>query len=238
MIGIDDGPAATAPLLEVTYTVPGVPGSTTVHIFSDLDSDGDIAFDPILNSFTVTTPPPSTSPVVLFGVDSLNANLPEFRAFLTFPLDGATGQPVVPGTAVIVSASLEVFVDRVSFASIIPTFLDLVQYTFRGLAAADYSTVPLAFRTLDFFSTDQGNFVLIDVTPLMEEAQRPPALVDFQVRFSLESTTPSPLSSRALPTEAVRTVHPPPRALDSMLPGRGLSSTKALTPKDQASRHR
>jgi hypothetical protein len=94
-----------------------------------------------------------------------------------------------------------------------------------------------SFRTLNFFSTDLGNFVRIGITPLMEVAQLQ-GLLDFQVRFSLESTTPSPLSSRALPTEAVRTVHPPPRALDSMLPGRGLSSTKALTPKDQASRHR
>jgi hypothetical protein len=181
-----------------------------------------------------------TSPVVLFGVDSLNANLPEFRAFLTFPLDGATDQPTVPGTATIVSASVEVFIDQVSFASVIPTFLDLVQYPFRGLSAADFNA-PLvtstSFRTLNFFSTDLENFVRIDVTPLMEEAQLPPALVDFQVRFSLDPATPSPLS-RALPTEAVRTVHTPPRALDRMLSSRGLSSTKALTTKDQASRHR
>jgi len=41
------------------------------------------------------------------------------------------------------------------------------------------------FRRLDFFRSDQGNFVAIDVTPLMQEAQRL-GLSDFQVRFLLD----------------------------------------------------
>ena len=103
LVGLDDTSADTAPLLTVEYVVPGTPGTTIVQILSDLASDGDIAFDPVLNSFTVTSGPPT----VLFGIDSFNMNLPEFRAFLTFPLDGATGQPIVPSDAFIVSADVE-----------------------------------------------------------------------------------------------------------------------------------
>ena len=93
LVGLDDTIADTAPLLTVTYTLPATPGTVTVQILSDLASDGDIAFTPP-SSFTVTTGPS----FVLFGIDTLNTNLPEYRAFLTFPLDGFTGQPIVPGT--------------------------------------------------------------------------------------------------------------------------------------------
>ena len=123
LVGLDDTSADTAPLLIVEYAVPGTPGTTIVRILSDLASDGDIAFDPVLSSFTVTTGPSS----VLFGIDSLNFNLPEFRAFLTFPLDGFTGQPAVPGNALIVSAEVMVFVNFLDFASDVPTFIDLVK---------------------------------------------------------------------------------------------------------------
>ena len=61
---------------------------------------------PVLSSFFVTNSPPT----VLFGIDSLAPNLPEYRAFLTFPLDGVNQpQEVVPGNAVILSANVEVF---------------------------------------------------------------------------------------------------------------------------------
>ena len=83
LVGLDDSSDATAPLLTVTYTVPTTPGTVTVQILSDLASDGDIAFDPVLSSFAVITGPST----VLFGIDSFNIHLPEFRAFLTFPLD-------------------------------------------------------------------------------------------------------------------------------------------------------
>ncbi len=236
LVGIDDSAADTAPLLTVTYTVPPSIVLVTANILSDPALDGDIEFDPVLNTFFVTTGPP----VVLFGEDSLNGNLPEFRAFLTFPLDGTTNQDIVPGNALIVSATLEVLVDQVSFASVVPSFLDLVQYPVSGvsLSAADFNSVPLDFRTLDFLSSDQGNFVQIDVTPLMQLAQVPPALLDFQVRF-LVDTGITPLStSRTSPKAAARTVRPPVRSLDSMSLSRGLSSRSALTPVDKASRRR
>jgi hypothetical protein len=236
LVGIDDSEEATAPLLIVTYTVPPSPVLITVNILSDPVSDGDIAFDPVLNTFTVTTGPPE----VLFGEDSSDMNLPEFRAFLTFPLDGITGQPVVPSDAVIVSAFLEVLVTQVNFALSIPTFLDLVQYPFRGLSAVDFNIpilTPTSFRTLNFFYTDQGNFVRIDVTSLMQEAQLPPALLDFQVRFSVE-TAAALSSSRASSAEASRSVHSPLRALDNILLNRGSSSAKPLTQEALTSRRR
>ncbi|GAB4368835.1 MAG: hypothetical protein Kow00128_14560 [Deltaproteobacteria bacterium] len=149
------------------------------QILSDQPSDGDIAFDGV--TFT-----PTQGPVTLFfGIDDNDPDFPEYRAFLDFPLDGSTGQDVVPANAVIVSATLEIFIDRVNFADPVPALLDLVEYVPGSLVAADFTSVPLAFRSLDFFATGTGNFVAIDVTPLMREAQRR-GLPDFQVRFLLD----------------------------------------------------
>jgi hypothetical protein len=226
-VGIRDSAPATAPLLVVDYTVPPSSVVLTANILSDVASDGDIEFDPVLNSFFVTMSPS----VLFFGVDSFNANLPEFRTFLTFPLDGSTGQDAVPGTAVIVSASLSVFVDEVSFASVIPTFLDMVEYPVAGLAAADFNSVPLAFRTLDFFSSDQGNFVQIDITPFMQQAQTL-ALLDLQTRFLIDSVGIMS-AARGPSREASRTVHAPPRASGIA----ELKRTPSAARPDQKSRH-
>jgi hypothetical protein len=235
LVGIDDSSDATAPLLIVIYTVPPSSAPVTVNILSDPASDGDIEFNPFYYTFTVTTGPPE----VFFGEDSANEDLPEFRAFLTFPLDGFTGQPVVPDNAVIVSATLEVLVSQVHFASTIPTFLDLVQYPFRSLSAADFDTpilTPTSYRTLDFFDTDQENFVSIDVTQLMQEVQVPPVLLDFQVRFSVENISALSLS-RTPSAEAKRSVRPL-RSLDNILLNREASLSKSLTQEALKSRHR
>jgi hypothetical protein len=155
------------------------------QILSDQPTDGDIAFDG--TNFTITNGPDT----LFFGIDDNDPNFPEYRAFLDFPLDGSTGQDVVPANAVIVSATLEVFIDRVNFISPVPTLLDLVQYPISGLTAGDFNSVPLEFRSLDFRSSDVGNFVAIDVTPFMVEAQRR-GLPDFQVRFLLDFV-PNPI---------------------------------------------
>jgi len=234
-VAIDDSSDETAPLLTVTYTVPSSFNRVTVNILSDISSDGDIAFDPVLNTFTVTTSPPE----VFFGEDSFNGHLPEFRAFLTFPLDGVTGQPVVPGNAAIVSATLEVLVNGVDFESVIPTVLDLVQYPFRDLSAADFDApllTPNSYVTLDFFSSDRDNFVRIDVTPLMQEVQLQ-ALLDFQVRFGLQALMFSS-ASRSTSEKAGRSAHPPPRAADKVLLKRETSSARPLTQEVLASRYR
>ena len=149
------------------------------QIVSDQQTDGDIAFNG--TNFTITRGPDT----LFFGIDDNDPNFPEYRAFLDFPLDGSTGQDVVPANAAIVSATLEVFVTEVSFATRIPTLLDLVEYPVTGLRAQDFSSPPLTFRSLDFFLADRGNYIAIDVTPLMQEAQRL-GLSDFQVRFLLD----------------------------------------------------
>lgn len=234
-VAIDDSSNETAPLLTVTYRNPSSSSLVTVDILSDILSDGDIAFDPVLDTLTVTTSPPE----VFFGEDSFNDHRPEFRAFLTFPLDGTTGQPVVPGEAEIVSATLDVLVNLVDFNSVIPTFIDLVEYTFQDLSAADFDAplvTPTSYVALDFFSSDRDNFVPIDVTPLMQEVQIQ-ALNDFQVRFGLQALVSS---SGSLSTFAKtsRSAYPPPRAADKILLKRETSSARPLTQEDLASRHR
>ena len=151
------------------------------QILSDQPADGDIAFDGV--NFTFANGPDT----LFFGIDDNDPNFPEYRAFLDFPLNGSAGGDIVPSNAVIVSATLEVFVTEVSFATPIPTLLDLVEYPVTGLRAQDFSSPPLTFRSLDFFLEDQGNYVAIDVTPLMREAQRL-RLSDFQVRFQMDSS--------------------------------------------------
>ena len=150
-------------------------------ILSDQPADGDIAFDPFRQVFTITNGPDT----IFFGIDDLDPNLPEFRAFLDFPLDGSTGFDVVPSAATIVSATLEIFVNEVSFASTVPTLIDLVVYPISGLQVEDFDSPPLLTQAVDFLASDQGAFVSIDVTPLMREAQRL-GLPDFQLRFVLD----------------------------------------------------
>jgi hypothetical protein len=151
------------------------------EILSDQPADGDIAYDPFRKIFTITNGPGN----LFFGIDDLDRNLSEYRAFLDFPLDGSTGQDVVPADAVIVSATLEVFVNEASFATVIPAWLDLVLYPVSGLRPQDFDSAPLMSIPFDFFRSDQGRYVAIDVTPLMREAQWL-GLPDFQVRLLLD----------------------------------------------------
>ena len=170
-------------------SLPGCGDSRTIfvaQILSDQPADGDIAFDG--TNFTINNGPDT----LFFGIDQSNPNLPEYRAFLDFPLNGSTQQDVVPANARIRAATIEVFINDVAFASTVPTLIDLVVYPINGLREEDFNSAPLTFpngspasRSLDFFSSDQGNYVLIDVTPLMAEAQRR-GLPDFQVRFLLD----------------------------------------------------
>jgi hypothetical protein len=245
-------------------------GPITVRILSDLASDGHIAFDPVLSSYFVTNGPST----VLFGIDSLNPDLPEYRAFLTFPLDGITGQPEVPSDAFIELAYVEVFVNFLDFASVVPTFLDLVEYPTayggqNGLGsidpAADFNQPPLAIVPgFDFFLSDVGKFVQIEVTSLMQAAQAPPALLDFQVRFSREFLVPglvglddtsddtapvlvvtytvppstgSPLAPSSTARNAGRTVVAPPRSMEGIVL-RQPATAKPLSPADLAARRR
>lgn len=181
LVGVDDDPlvAGTAPELFVEYALPGDPTTTfVVSILSDQPSDGDIAFDPFLNAYTITEGPD----FVQFGVDSLDPNRPEYRAFLDFPLDGSTGDPAIPLNAIILNAEVALFVNFVDFATQVPTLIDLVVYPIGALDINDYASIPLRVQNFVFLASDVGNDVFIDVTDLMVEAQDR-ALVDFQLRL-------------------------------------------------------
>ncbi len=160
----------------------GGDGPTTVVIqsLSDQPVDGDIGFTaPATFSFSQA----NVSRNVLYGID---AGGTEFRAFLDFPLDGSTGGGVVPLNAVIVAADIEVFVNNVTLAASVPTLLDLVPFPVTGLTSTDFNSVPLFTRSpFNMFSSDINHLVRIDVTSLMQEAQRR-GLRDLQVRFLLD----------------------------------------------------
>ena len=156
-------------------------------ILSDQPSDGHIARDAIRDTITMG---PNT---LFFGFDDFVPTVPEYRAFLDFPLDGSTQQDVVPASATIVSATLRVFVADMFFAAPVPTLLDLVAYPTSGLRSADFDSpllAPGAFRSFDFLAIDVNNVVDIDVTSMMQEAQAL-GVLDFQVRFLVDDLAPA-----------------------------------------------
>ena len=159
------------------------PTTIVGQILSDSAADGDVAFDSASSTYTISHA--DTAGNVIFGTDASDV---EYQAFLDFPLDGSNGGSVIPLSAVILAADIEVSVSSVRFATTVPTRLDLVTYSSTGPTSADFilsSTPPATYRTLSFLSSDQGNFVRIDVTSLMQEAQRQ-GLTNFQVRFLLD----------------------------------------------------
>ncbi|MFN2369221.1 MAG: hypothetical protein ABR605_09805 [Desulfurivibrionaceae bacterium] len=160
------------------------------QIVSDQAADGDIAFDPVTGAYTISSAPP----VLFFGISppEVDPNLTEFRAFLDFPLDGSTGEDVLPAVAGILSASLEGFVGEVSFAPRVPALIDLVTYPVDRLGVPDFDSPPILTQSVNFFPEDTGALVRIDITPLMREAQRI-GLSDLQLRFLLDFTVGSGL---------------------------------------------
>lgn len=170
--------------LALTATLAGCGNGTdratfVAQTFSNLAADGDIARAPD-NTFTFSqdiVPRPAS---LFFGLDNTGT---EFRAFLDFPLDGSNGGDAVPLGAFIVSADIEIFINNVTFASTVPTLLDLVPFPVTHLGVADFDSVPVATRApFNILTTDISNFVRIDVTGLMREAQRRGDR-NFQVRF-------------------------------------------------------
>ena len=160
-------------------------GPTTVFIqtLSAQGTDGDIGFTPLPPPGSYLITQANITQNVLFGIDSFGT---EYRAFLDFPLDGSNGGGVVPLNAVIISADIEVFVNDITLSSTVPTLLDLVPFPFTGLTPADFDSPPLLTRgAFNLFQSDVNNFVRIDVTSLMVEAQRrgSPSL---QLRFLLD----------------------------------------------------
>jgi hypothetical protein len=153
---------------------------------SDQQADGDITLSGTGSTYTITQAVDVGN--IIFGLDSRVSIPPESRAFLDFPLDGSAGGDALPSRATILSADVQVYVQSVSFAATVPTLLDLVPFSI-PLASADFGSSPLtatATRGLDFFSSDVGSIIQIDVTELMIEAQAQ-GLRDFQLRFLLDT---------------------------------------------------
>ena len=163
------------------YPPPPVgPTTVTIQTLSAQGADGDIGFTP---PGTYSISQANISQNVLFGIDPFGT---EYRAFLAFPLDGSNGGGVVPLGAVIVSADIEFFVNNITLSSTVPTLLDLVPFPITGLTPADFDSPPLLSRgPFNLFLSDVNNFVRIDVTSLMVEAQRQ-GLPSLQLRFLLD----------------------------------------------------
>jgi hypothetical protein len=145
-------------------------------------ADGDVAFDPATSVFTVGSPAANLS--VRYGLDASVASLPEYRAFLDFPLDGSSGGGVVPPRARVLSSTLEIFIQSTDFASTVPSLLDLVPYPLTGPRDTDYDSVAISALTFDVFASDAGAFLALDVGALVADALAQ-GLVDFQLRLGL-----------------------------------------------------
>ena len=160
------------------------------EIISDVDYDGDIGLD-FDDTYSVTSAADTGS--VLAGVDPVSGE--EFRGFLDFPLGGVDG---VPSDAIIESATLEIYIIWTSDSSpdeIFPFLIDLVDFQPPYLIESDFNRVsqpPLLTLPVDFYPSDVGSYVVIDVTALMSEAQTQ-RLPDLQLRFLLDFTADSGL---------------------------------------------
>ncbi len=122
------------------------------------------------------------------------ATLDESRAFLDFPLGGPNG---VPLNASIVSATLDIVIDSISPGAAVPLRIDLISFP-PPLIATDFdriiqpslaSVVGPVITSADVFVPALNNHVLIDVTPLMVQAQVQ-AVPNFQIRILDDSGTP------------------------------------------------
>jgi len=153
----------------------------TTQIYSDSSFDGDIALSPS-STYTVTQGMSSSVQSVFAGIDPSSGS--EYRAFLDFPLTGATG---IPGNASIQSAVLEIYIDSLQpRTGSLPIQIDLVAFQPPTIIGTDFDTVSQPALasinvTPDFTSADVGTLTSIDVTPLMVQAQRR-QLIDFQIR--------------------------------------------------------
>ena len=152
------------------------------QILSDAAYDGDIE-QTSPGVYNVTQSMSTTVQTVFAGIDPVAGT--EFRAFLDFPLSGSGG---VPGGAIIDSAFLEFLVDDVEPPDgSVPIRVDLVSFQPPTLFGTDFdrNAQPALASVLvkgDITRADVGNFVSVDVTPLMVGAQQL-QLNDFQIRI-------------------------------------------------------
>ena len=158
------------------------PVFVTTDILSDPVFDGDIQRSPLTGAFIINQ---ANTQSVFAGIDPVSGV--EFRAFLDFHLAGANG---VPGNAIIDSAFLDIVISSIApqpLIGTIPVRIDLVSFQPPNLLTRDFDrTLQPALATLTvsppISQADFGRHITIDVTPLMDEAQRL-GLVDFQLRI-------------------------------------------------------
>jgi hypothetical protein len=186
----------------------GNPPQLVSYILSDAAYDGDIE-QTSSGQYVVTQGMSPSVQSIFAGIDPATGD--EFRSFLDFQLSGSGG---VPGDAFIDSALLEFVVNDVEPpAGSVPIRIDLVTFQPPTLIGTDFDRnvqPPLASMLIpgDITRGDVGNFVTVDVTPLMIKAQQL-GLPDFQVRImedlgpaiftimEIDDTTASDRGSRA-----------------------------------------
>jgi hypothetical protein len=158
------------------YPPPYPPPTLVTEILSDPALDGDISKDFNTGAFSIIQGMTPSVQSVFAGTDPATGD--ESRAFLNFPLTGVNG---VPGNAIIYSATLNIFINAIQTPSgSFPVRIDLVS-TQPTLVGTDFNSTALASVSTTFFQSDSGQYVNIDVTPLMTQAQYL-QLANFQVR--------------------------------------------------------
>ncbi len=157
---------------------------TVVEIFSDPTLDGDITKELATGLIGAPTVATNTGNV-LAGIDVnpvTGVSISESRGFLIFPL------AALPSNASIQFASITVFVNSVAFVTSstdpIPFLLDSLDTILfpPPIASSDFDSAFRMSRSLSFFGRDAGNFVEINVTSLLADAQAG-LLPQFEVRF-------------------------------------------------------
>lgn len=165
------------------------PQTFIAQILSDSSYDGDIQ-QTGPGTYVVTQGMSSTVQSIFAGIDPGGGT--EYRAFLDFPL---TGQDGVPGDALIQSAFLDLYIDDLQpTTATLPVLIELVSFDPPTLIETDFDRTqqpPLASITISppIGRSDVGNIASIDVTPLMQEAQRR-GLANFQIRI-MEDLVPA-----------------------------------------------
>lgn len=153
-----------------------VSASSQSVILSDQRADGDIILF-ASGAFSVR----QNLTLLAYGIDPATS-IAEQRCFLDFFLRGPGG---VPRGAEIVSASINIFINRVAVRTRVPTLVELVDYPPFDLAASDFDSNPFAARPVfEVSALDADEFIDIDVTGLLREAQRR-GFDDLQLRFLL-----------------------------------------------------
>ena len=171
-----------------------------LEVLSDPTVDGDIKKD----LATLIIGPPTTAANtggVFAGIEVNPTGVPisEYRGFLIFPLGR------LPANASIQFASISIFLNNVSFGTTstapIPFLLDSIDTILfpPPLASSAFDEAFRTSRSVNFFGTDAGTFVEINVTNLLVDAQRA-LLPDFEVRFLFDQDlfATNPATTRGL----------------------------------------